>query len=67
MDRLRSGLSEVVLWIGAGIGGAIGGALGLVTERGFVGIITVAAAIAGTVAGIYVAQLIVSAPADDEP
>lgn len=60
MDRFRSGMTELVMWIGAGLGSTIGGALGLVTERGSVGLITIVGAILGLVAGIYVAQLVIA-------
>lgn len=67
MDRLRAGLSELALWIGAAIGATVGATLGVITERGAVGLIAIAGAIVGTIGGIYVAQLIVAPPGDDEP
>lgn len=66
MDRLRNIGSGLLLTIGAVAGGAVGGYLGLVTERGLAGLITVGAAIAGIAAGIYIAQLILAAPSDED-
>jgi hypothetical protein len=60
-------MTRALVAVGSIGGMLVGGYLGLMTERGFPGLITVVGAILGAGVGIYVAQLIAIAPSDDEP
>ena len=60
-------MSTLLLAVASSIGAAIGGYLGLITERGVPGLITVAGAVVGFAIGLYIAQLMLAAPGDEEP